>query len=111
MGVDYQGLRFLLFAKRAGVSFEHPVMFGRQNYALDLYLKDAAYLINKFGWKVQQPQLEKWLAGAYIEPLLQMLGAKATTSIDASAFEGATIIHDMNQPLPSELSHLGFCML
>src|SRR5262245_9772333 len=39
MGIDYQGLRFVLFAKRAGVSFEHPLMFGRQQFGLSL--KDA----------------------------------------------------------------------
>jgi hypothetical protein len=102
MGVDYQGLRFLLSAKRAGVSFEHPVMFGRQFFVC-LSLKDAAYLFDKFSWEVPKKELEKWLADGYIEPLLEMLGAKEITSIDASAYEGATVVHDMNQPLPSEM--------
>jgi hypothetical protein len=104
MGVDYQALRFLLSAKRAGVSFEHPVMFGRQAFS-GLSLKDAAYLINKFGWEVPRTKLEEWFAGVYIEPLLEMLGAKDTTSIDASAYEGATTVHDMNQPLPSKMKN------
>jgi hypothetical protein len=104
MGVGYQMLRFLLSAKHAGVSFEHPVMFGRQQFD-GLSLKDAAYLINKFGWTVQQTTLEKWLGGPYIEPFLEMIGAKVITSVDASAYEGATIVHDMNQPLPGDMKN------
>ncbi len=55
---------------------------------------------------IQQETLERWLLGRrYIEPLLEMMGAKDVASIDASAFEGATIVHDMNQPLPSEMKN------
>jgi hypothetical protein len=103
MGVDYQGLRFLLSAKRAGVSFEHPVMLGRQEFFLSM--TDAAHLMNKFDWRVQQATLGKWLADRYIEPFLEMMGAKDIASIDASPYEGATIVHDLNQPLPSEMKN------
>jgi hypothetical protein len=104
MGVDYQGLRFLLFAKRAGVSFEYPLMLGRQQFFLSL--KDAAYLTNKYGWAVQQATLEKWLLGRrYIEPFLEMIGAKDMASVGASTFEGATIVHEMNQPIPIEMKN------
>ena len=79
-------------------------MFGRQQFGLSL--KDAAYLTGKFGWPIQEAILEKWLLGGrYIEPLLEMIGAKDTASIDASDYEGATIVHDMNQPLPSEMKN------
>jgi SAM-dependent methyltransferase len=105
MGVDYQVLRFLFSAKRVGVSFEHPVMFGRQAFVLPLTVKDAAYLANKFGWEIPKKILEQWFDEGYIEPLLEMLGAKDTTSIDASAYEGATIVHDMNRPLPREMKN------
>jgi hypothetical protein len=104
VGVDYQGLQFLLFAKRAGVSFKLSVMFGRQNFTA-LSLADAAYLFKHFGWAVEQETLEKWVAGSYIEPLLEMLGARESASVDASAYEGATIIHDMNEPLPNEMKN------
>jgi hypothetical protein len=41
--------------------------------------------------------------GAYCEPLLQKLGAEKITSIDASAFEGASLVHDFSLPIPSSL--------
>lgn len=102
MGVDYQGLRFLLAAKGEGVSFEHPLMFGRQNFT-SLSLEDAAYLFSRYGWPFSRPALNKWLADAYIEPLLMMLGAEDPMSVDVSPYEGATVVHDMNRPLPDEL--------
>jgi hypothetical protein len=35
--------------------------------------------------------------------LLRLLGAQRIESLDASAFEGASIVHDMNRPIPGEL--------
>jgi hypothetical protein len=35
--------------------------------------------------------------------MLERLGAVVVDSVDASAFEGANIIHDLNQPMPTEL--------
>jgi hypothetical protein len=44
------------------------------------------------------------LAGAsYSEPFFRRLGATSVDSIDASDFEGATIIADFNRPLPQDL--------
>jgi hypothetical protein len=37
----------------------------------------------------------------YAEPFFTLLGAKQVTSLDASAFEGASLIHDLNQPVPA----------
>ena len=44
-------------------------------------------------------------AGGFAEPLLKLLGAEHTTSIDASAYEGAAVVHDMNLPIPEDLKH------
>lgn len=41
----------------------------------------------------------------YIEPFLRMLGAEEICSIDASPYEGASFIHDMNLPIPSQLKN------
>ncbi len=39
----------------------------------------------------------------YCEPLFEILGASKTDSIDFSDYEKATVIHDLNQPVPEEL--------
>ena len=38
--------------------------------------------------------------GGYCEPLLKLIGAASVESLDISSFEGASILHDMNQLLP-----------
>src|SRR5262249_39640930 len=39
----------------------------------------------------------------HAEPCFLSLGARAVFSMDVSAFEGATFIHDLNQPVGDEL--------
>ena len=41
--------------------------------------------------------------GSFAEPFFTSLGARSVDSIDASRFEGASIIADLNRPLPGEL--------
>ena len=47
VGIDYQALRFLLSARRDGVSFERSLMLGRQNYYF-LSLKQAKRIFRQF---------------------------------------------------------------
>ena len=42
-------------------------------------------------------------SGGYAEEFLKRLGAKETISIDASAYEGASLVHDMNLPIGDDL--------
>src|SRR6266446_4371577 len=73
--IDATGERFLEACARRGVDFTRTVMFGRQELA-DL---------------------------TYSEPFFRRLGATSVDSIDASDFEGATIIADLNRPLPQQV--------
>jgi SAM-dependent methyltransferase len=44
----------------------------------------------------------------YCEPLLQQwFGADVVDAVDASPYEGASMVHDMNQPLPAEAASGG----
>jgi len=40
--------------------------------------------------------------GSSGDKFLELVGAKSVTSFDVSDFEGATVIHDMNEPVPPE---------
>lgn len=42
-------------------------------------------------------------ADGYCEEFLRQVGARDITSIDASGYERASIVHDMNLPIGSEL--------
>jgi len=91
MGLIYLDLRLLLDARRSGAEFKRIATLGRQN--LSLHPREANALLsgeirNRYRWN------------DYCEPYLQaILGAEEVVSIDVSDYEGATIVHDLNEPL------------
>jgi SAM-dependent methyltransferase len=100
---EINGIRFLLAAKASGVSFEKVVMLGRQALAIQPELLRAT--LHSFGRDVGDGELRRLFSAGqgYAEPFLELLGARSISSIDASPFEGATLTHDMNQPIPLAL--------
>lgn len=102
MGVEYYTARFLLGARKRGVSFASVLTIGRQN----LFISDSRLkkLGAEFGFDADAVLRETAKNGGYLEPFLQIaLGATEITSIDASAYEKATVVHDLNQPIPATL--------
>jgi hypothetical protein len=73
--IDATEQRLLEACARRGVDFTRTLMFGRQEL----------------------------VDGTYSEPFFRGLGATSVDSIDASNFEGATILADFNRPLPQDL--------
>lgn len=93
MGIDEHGLLFLQYAKTFR-DFGKTVTIGRQDiYARESFVRGAVQAGSDY-------KNEK-----YCEQLLSnYFGASAVDSVDNSAFDGASIIHDMNLPLPSHLA-------
>ncbi|HEX6705421.1 MAG TPA: hypothetical protein VF169_11725 [Albitalea sp.] len=106
MGIDIHNLNLLAHARNLGVSFERTLAIGRQA----VFIED---------WELEEhrrlrhlpPLSEPAVAPGqprYFEPLMQQwLGARVTDSVDASPYENARLIHDMNLPWPSEGEHAG----
>lgn len=104
MGIDACGARFLLSAKRHGVSFRRTATLGRQMTLVEAPKFQA--LLSEFGLFPDAElgaQLNATCDGGYAEPFLRALGAEEIVSIDASPYESCTFIHDMNWPIPREL--------
>ncbi len=101
MGFDINGVRLLLHAKQLEVNFDKVVTIGRQ--ILYLKEKELTRLLIQAGL-ADADSIESFPVNSHAESFLKLLGAKVTDSLDASAYEGATIIHDLNLPLPKELS-------
>ncbi|MDB6018291.1 MAG: methyltransferase family protein [Pedosphaera sp.] len=100
MGIDTESARFLVSSKLSGVSFQRCATLGRQNYFLGN--RETRNLLQSFGI---DPQLHPKLLSAhrgFAEPFWEMLGTRELMTIDASDFEGASKVHDMNQPVPDE---------
>ena len=90
---------FLFYAKSLGVSFDKTLMLGR----LNLYVskEDIQADIARFKNNAKRPE-EVQFTDEYSEPLFEILGASKTDSMDFSDYEKASIIHDLNQPVPEQ---------
>ncbi|MEJ0004929.1 MAG: hypothetical protein WDM77_00655 [Steroidobacteraceae bacterium] len=105
MGITANTIELLLAARRSGVDFSDLALIGRQQF---LYFDFASYraVIARCG----QPGRDMDLAddalirhATYADRWLSRLGKNGrVTSYDASAFEGATCVHDFNMPVPEE---------
>jgi SAM-dependent methyltransferase len=103
MGFDVQAVRFLLSARRAGVQFERTAMIGRQ----ELFLSPGALrrILERFGMAREDNEIQRLIREdhGFAEPLLRLLGAEQICSIDASEYEHASVVHDLNLPIPDSL--------
>ena len=91
MGIDAHGLNCMKYAKKFG-DFGETVTLGRQNILIS-----SSKMKTIFGRGID------WKSEKFCERLLSTyFGAKVTDSIDNSSYEGASHIHDMNQPMPGD---------
>jgi hypothetical protein len=99
MGIDRYFAEFLGCARKAGVDFSRTATLGRLNLFVD-QRSLGAVLRENFG-SVTDEDVRAVRTGSdgYAEEFLRRLGAKESTSIDASAYEGASLVHDMNLPI------------
>jgi hypothetical protein len=74
------------------------LMLGRQHLYLSSEEANASAILRPFA-----PQLEdlRRSAGGYGETFLQQLGVKEIESLDCSDYEGATVVHNLNEPVPA----------
>jgi hypothetical protein len=77
-------------------------MVGRQSMIADGRRVRSAFL--EAGRPITLHEARRISIGGrgYAESLLSYLGADTIASLDASPFEGSTIVHNLNQPLPPE---------
>lgn len=100
MAIDTQSARILLAARKAGVDFTRTLTFGRQSYFPKASQLRAA--VRASGLPLDADAIAA-LPKGYSEPFLKALGAQTLDSMDASTYEQATVIHDLNLPVPAAL--------
>lgn len=103
MGFDVQGVRFLLWAHRNGAQFGRTALIGRQELFIDP--GSLAQILKCYDIQQNEAEIRGLLTEAkgFAEPLLHLLGARDITSVDASGYEGASVVHDMNLKIPDSL--------
>jgi SAM-dependent methyltransferase len=103
MGINYLDARIMWEARQRGVSFDTTLSVAHLSLALDpreLRRLREEYLARMPG--VTTTPLDGYQAGDYSDAFIRgFLGASALSVLDYSPYEGATIVHDLNQPLPA----------
>ena len=102
MGLDANGIKFLLYAKSLGVDFEKTATIGRQY----IYVAPSEFqnILSSFNYQIDDKDLELIFEenDSYTETFLRYIGANITDSFDYSDYEGATHVHDMNLDIADE---------
>jgi len=95
MGIDIHVLNFLRYAKKHR-DFGKVITLGRQA----IYVEESLI-------RSSLSASSEYTNDTYCERLLiDYFGASSVDSIDNSSFEKASVIHDLNRPVPSELCGL-----
>lgn len=103
MGLDSNGIDLIFSAKDKGVDFLRTLTIGRQNLLLsEMALQKKLEDHNLSGYKAKDLLSE---GNTFAEPFFKILGSKITDSVDFSSYEGASIIHDMNMPVPETMKN------
>lgn len=102
MGVTYAEALALRDAVRAGATFHRTATIGR--HWLLTRGDGLPELLAAAG--VPEAARAAFLADPpeWADDLFRLLGAAEVTSLDASAYEGATVVHDLNDPIPPDLA-------
>lgn len=106
MGVDATAAAFVMACVRNGVRFDRLCTVGRQHLHTEArHLRRAALQsgdpdVVAAVRAIPKSKLIRFSAG---DPFWRAAGAQTIDSLDHSAFEGATILADLNEPIPMSL--------
>lgn len=94
MGIDIDVAKFLVSARERKANFQKTLMLGNQQ----VHLLDYDYEILGDVYDLGDFPRDKNTA-----KLFQFLGAEEVSAMDFSDYEGAAILHDLNEPVGDEL--------
>lgn len=98
MGIDYVVCEALFQSFKYVTSKKRLLTLGRQGIHIN------AHIFNHFLEKHNVTHLkDKYQYNSYCELFFTDMGFELVDSIDNSSYEGASIIHNMNNPIPSHL--------
>lgn len=100
MGLDINSVQLLLQARKSGVEFGDVLTIGRQN--LNVYPAKMRRILSAGGFPSDAFAPDAPDTG-FAEPVFSALGARKISAMDASGFEGAEFVCDLNRPVPDDL--------
>jgi SAM-dependent methyltransferase len=106
MAIDFNSVKFLLWAKNLGVDFTRTATLGHQGLPCRIHhFRGAA---RDFGFKADEDQIQRCFrhepcTSLYSDEFLRFLGAREIVTVDKSDFEDANFLHDLNEPFPDAM--------
>ena len=102
MGIDIHNLNFMAHARDLGARFDTCIGIGRQAVFIDDWMLARHRTARGLAPLHAEPVTARATgAPVYFEPMLQQwFGARVVDSVDASPYEQARLLHDMNLPWP-----------
>lgn len=102
MGLNASGLGLMALARASGADFSRVVTIGRQR--VNVSIDELEEFFRQRGRPDIAAQIAAEQGDGYCETLIKTaFGASVVASLDASDYEQAAIVHDMNTPLaPAE---------
>lgn len=101
MGLNFNMTRLLIDERARSKAFNNTATLGRQS--MHVSGTRLQYSLNEYGFHSVDAHALISGNNGYCEPFLRVLGATTTDSIDVSDYERATILHEMNTPIPEAL--------
>ncbi len=102
MAISLNGARFLSYSVSQGLVLGQTTVVGRQGlFAPPRLLRE---LCRRHGLRVAEEDRSFFdeASAEWADPFFRILGAKPLEFLDASAYEGATRLHDLNSPIPRD---------
>src|SRR5512147_468500 len=99
MGITASTAALLARAREGGAWFDQTATIGRQSLALsDADLAKLARRLN-----IPEPDWTAFAVDRFCEDFFRhFLGARQVTSFDVSDYQNASVVHDLNRPIPPE---------
>lgn len=103
MALDFKGAALVAFARQKGMPMKSVLTLGR----LDSMLTEdwLRKLSVTYGADVSGLDQKR---EPYAEAFFKRLGAERVESLDHSAYQGCSVVHDLNEPLPRDQTREGY---
>ncbi len=99
MAIDYYGAALLLSARQRGIRIGRLLTLGRQHFAITADM--ARSLESQFDVSLAHLVAPEG-AECFAEPFFDLIGAESVEAMDVVDYEGSSINHDLNEPIPVE---------
>jgi hypothetical protein len=106
MALDFNSVKFLFWARKLGVSFNRTLTLG--HLGLPCPPRKMHQAVRDFQFPANAAEVDNCFRMTfgkelYADEFFKLLGAKELVSVDRSDYEAATLLHDLNEPFPTDL--------